>query len=166
MASLAADLDPLRTGADRLDQRLVCIELCAHLVEIGHLEAAAKPNRSGIRRELPEDQANQRALAGTVRADQAYAVSAQYAQRQIAYHITPAELFVDVLEFGDVRLRVPADTSARLRVESFSGTIKSDFGTVKREEFGPGSSLEERLGDGDGELSLESFSGDVTVQRD
>ncbi len=67
---------------------------------------------------------------------------------------------------GDVRVRVPADTSARLRVESFSGTIKSDFGTVKREEFGPGSSLEERLGDGDGELSLESFSGDVTVQRD
>lgn len=76
-----------------------------------------------------------------------------------------ARLHVESMS-GDVRLRVPADTSAKLRAESFSGTLKSDFGTVKREEFGPGSSLGERLGGGDGDISLESFSGDVTIQRD
>lgn len=65
---------------------------------------------------------------------------------------------------GDVRLTLPAATSARLRVESFSGTIRSPVGTVETEEFGPGSHLDARLGAGDGDISLESFSGNVRIE--
>ena len=64
---------------------------------------------------------------------------------------------------GDVDLTVPAATSARLRVESFSGTIRSPVGKVETEEFGPGSHLDARLGAGDGDISLESFSGNVRI---
>lgn len=64
---------------------------------------------------------------------------------------------------GDVDLSVPAATSARLRVESFSGTIRSPVGKVETEEFGPGSHLDARMGAGDGNISLESFSGNVRI---
>lgn len=67
---------------------------------------------------------------------------------------------------GDVRLNLPASLSAKVRAESFSGTLRSDFGTVEKPEFGPGSSLNARAGDGDGEVSVDSFSGDVTIRRE
>lgn len=64
---------------------------------------------------------------------------------------------------GTLALRLPRNTGARLRVESFSGDIESPTGTVQREEHGPGKSLDTRLGDGRGEIELESFSGDVRI---
>ncbi|KFL36582.1 DUF4097 family beta strand repeat-containing protein [Arenimonas donghaensis] len=64
---------------------------------------------------------------------------------------------------GGVQLRLPADTSARLSVETFSGGISSPVGTVKREKYGPGASLEAQLGAGDGELKLVTFSGGVRL---
>jgi DUF4097 and DUF4098 domain-containing protein YvlB len=67
---------------------------------------------------------------------------------------------------GDVRVRLPADTSAKLEAKSFSGTLRSDFGTVDKPEHGPGSDLDARLGSADGDISLETFSGDVTVQHE
>ena len=64
---------------------------------------------------------------------------------------------------GDVDLTLPKATSARLQVESFSGTIRSPVGKVETEEFGPGSHLDARFGSGNGEISLESFSGNVRI---
>jgi hypothetical protein len=64
---------------------------------------------------------------------------------------------------GDVTIRLPRSTSARLEISSFSGSIRSDAGKVIEAEFGPGSSLETTLGAGAGQISLESFSGDVRV---
>ena len=64
---------------------------------------------------------------------------------------------------GDLSLRLPAATSARLQVETFSGDISSPAGKVRREEHGPGQSLDTRLGAGSGSISLESFSGDVQI---
>lgn len=64
---------------------------------------------------------------------------------------------------GDLGLTLPAATSARLRVESFSGSINSPVGRVETEEFGPGSHLDARLGDGNGDISLDSFSGNVRI---
>jgi DUF4097 and DUF4098 domain-containing protein YvlB len=64
---------------------------------------------------------------------------------------------------GDLALTLPVPTSARLRVESFSGSIRSPVGTVQTEKFGPGSHLDARLGGGDGEISLDSFSGDIRI---
>ncbi|TDR48597.1 putative adhesin [Tahibacter aquaticus] len=67
---------------------------------------------------------------------------------------------------GDVRLNLPANLSARIEAESFSGTLRSDFGTVEKPEHGPGSSLKAKAGDGDGDISIDSFSGNVTVRRE
>lgn len=67
---------------------------------------------------------------------------------------------------GDVRLNLPGSLSAKVRAESFSGTLRSDFGTVEKPEHGPGSSLDARAGAGDGEIVVDSFSGDVTIRRE
>lgn len=67
---------------------------------------------------------------------------------------------------GDVRLGLPGSLSATIEAESFSGTLRSDFGTVQKPEHGPGSSLRVKVGDGDGEISLDSFSGDVTIRKE
>lgn len=67
---------------------------------------------------------------------------------------------------GGVRLRLPADTSARLSVETFSGGISSPVGDVKTEKYGPGKTLEARLGSGKGEVRLVTFSGSVRISFD
>ena len=66
---------------------------------------------------------------------------------------------------GDVHLYVPSDVSAHLRATTFSGSIRSDFGTVKDEDHGPGSSLDAKAGEGDGRVNLQTFSGDIEVRR-
>lgn len=65
---------------------------------------------------------------------------------------------------GELSVVLPKSTSAQLRASSFSGSIKSDAGEVEKEEFGPGSSLSTTLGNGDGEVRLESFSGTVRLR--
>jgi len=66
---------------------------------------------------------------------------------------------------GDVQLRLPADTSAKLHASSFSGDLRSDFGTPIEADHGPGSSLDARLGTGNGKIHIETFSGDLRVRR-
>jgi hypothetical protein len=66
---------------------------------------------------------------------------------------------------GNLTLRVPAATSAKLRIESFSGSITSPVGRVITEEYGPGSHLDATLGGGDGEISLEAFSGNARIDN-
>jgi hypothetical protein len=65
---------------------------------------------------------------------------------------------------GEVDLLLPANVSARIEAESFSGSITSAFGEVEEEEHGPGSSLSTTAGKGDAQITLESFSGDVTLR--
>lgn len=65
---------------------------------------------------------------------------------------------------GEVSLTVPASLSARIEAETFSGKIRSDFGNVEDGD-GPGSHLKATAGKGDAEVSLESFSGDLTIRR-
>lgn len=65
---------------------------------------------------------------------------------------------------GDVHLYLPADIAARIHATTFSGSIRSDFGKVKEEEHGPGSSLDAQLGN-DGRVNLQTFSGDIEVRR-
>jgi DUF4097 and DUF4098 domain-containing protein YvlB len=66
---------------------------------------------------------------------------------------------------GDVHLYLPADVSAHLRASTFSGSIRSDFGTVKDEDHGPGSSLDASIGGGDARVNVETFSGDLEIRR-
>ena len=66
---------------------------------------------------------------------------------------------------GDVRTELPADVSARIEAQSFSGRLRSDFGKVEKPQYGPGSNLDARVGDGDAQISVKSFSGNVDILR-
>ncbi|HRQ65765.1 MAG TPA: DUF4097 family beta strand repeat-containing protein [Xanthomonadaceae bacterium] len=66
---------------------------------------------------------------------------------------------------GSVHLTLPADLSARLEASTFSGSIRSDFGEVTRERYGPGQSLHADAGSADGQIKATAFSGTVRIQR-
>lgn len=67
---------------------------------------------------------------------------------------------------GNLTLRVPSNLSAQVRGESFSGELDAPGVQVTRPKHGPGASFEHRYGNGDGEITLESFSGDARLQFD
>jgi len=64
---------------------------------------------------------------------------------------------------GDVRLVVPRSLSARVDASSFSGDLSAPDAKVQKQEYGPGSNLDHRYGNGDGEISLKTFSGDAEL---
>ncbi|TCV95718.1 putative adhesin [Luteibacter rhizovicinus] len=66
---------------------------------------------------------------------------------------------------GDVQVQLPSDTSARLAVSTFSGEIRSDYGSASKGEDGPGKELKATIGDGNGYVHIESFSGDVKIRK-
>jgi DUF4097 and DUF4098 domain-containing protein YvlB len=68
---------------------------------------------------------------------------------------------------GKVEMRVPADLSADFSVETFSGEIRNDFGqsAIKSSEYGPGKELQFTLGSGSARIELNSFSGEVVIQK-
>ena len=67
---------------------------------------------------------------------------------------------------GNIRLFLPKSLSARVSGESFSGSLRAPGAHIERPKYGPGSSFEHRYGSGNGEVNLESFSGDVDLQLD
>ena len=66
---------------------------------------------------------------------------------------------------GDIEIYLPDDQKAEFYAQSFSGDVASDFGTVSRVDRGPGSSLQHREGNNGASIHLNSFSGDVTINR-
>lgn len=66
---------------------------------------------------------------------------------------------------GDVALQIGADASVDLHAETFSGRIRSDFGTVKSEDHGPGRSLDTKIGSGGARVRIETFSGGIAITR-
>jgi DUF4097 and DUF4098 domain-containing protein YvlB len=66
---------------------------------------------------------------------------------------------------GDIGLRLPATLSAHVEAQTFSGNIESDYGKVQHKEHGPGSSLDARVGDGDAQISAQSFSGGIRLRK-
>lgn len=64
---------------------------------------------------------------------------------------------------GDIRLALSGTTSAHYSAESFSGDLAAPNAQVKKERFGPGSSIDTSYGGGSGEIRLETFSGDATL---
>jgi DUF4097 and DUF4098 domain-containing protein YvlB len=65
---------------------------------------------------------------------------------------------------GDIRLRLPRSVSARIIAQSFSGDLHAPGAKIQKEEFGPGSSFDQRYGNGAGEIHLQTFSGDATLE--
>ncbi|WP_243039129.1 DUF4097 family beta strand repeat-containing protein [Dyella sedimenti] len=84
---------------------------------------------------------------------------------QLAGGLAPGGSFsVDSMS-GDVQVQVPSDLSAIIHASTFSGDLRSDFGTVKKPEHGPGSELQATAGSGDGKMNVETFSGDLRIRR-
>lgn len=67
---------------------------------------------------------------------------------------------------GDVRLQLPASLSARVSGETFSGDLSAPGARIERPKYGPGASFEHRYGDGRGQISIETFSGDAELTID
>lgn len=65
---------------------------------------------------------------------------------------------------GDLDLTLPKNLSANVRGNSFSGDLSAPGTQILRPEHGPGSSFEHRYGSGDGDVTIESFSGDATLR--
>ena len=65
---------------------------------------------------------------------------------------------------GDIRVTLPRGLSARVKGSSFSGTLDAPDATIHKERFGPGASFEHSYGAGDGEISIETFSGDAELR--
>lgn len=66
---------------------------------------------------------------------------------------------------GDVTLRLPADSDARVRLHSMSGNVRSEFDSL-RTSMSPGSRVVSgNLGGGSGNVSVNSVSGAVTLLR-
>lgn len=67
---------------------------------------------------------------------------------------------------GDVTILLPASQSGMFKAQSFSGRISTDFGSVNHAKHGPGSHLKYVAGDGDAEVRVESFSGNIKLKHD
>ena len=65
---------------------------------------------------------------------------------------------------GDVQLRLPADQKADFTAQSYSGTIRTDFGEAVSVSKGPGSSLNYSDSGSTARIRLETFSGDISIR--
>ena len=66
---------------------------------------------------------------------------------------------------GDVRLMLPSALGALISVETFSGTIDSDFPITLQPGQRHGKQFEFRVGDGGARIDASSFSGGIYIQR-
>jgi DUF4097 and DUF4098 domain-containing protein YvlB len=70
---------------------------------------------------------------------------------------------------GDLRLRVPSNAGASVRVETFSGSVESDFPmTMQPGDHGMNGRpkrLEFTFNGGGARLTAETFSGDITIEK-
>lgn len=67
---------------------------------------------------------------------------------------------------GDVDLYLPRGLSANVRGETFSGNLRAPDADIQRPRHGPGASFEHRYGNGDGDVSIETFSGNAALYLD
>lgn len=68
---------------------------------------------------------------------------------------------------GGVELRLPASASARFSVVTYSGRIDNELGPPARRtgRYTPGKELDFTMGGGDARVTIESFSGSVSLRR-
>ena len=65
---------------------------------------------------------------------------------------------------GNLLLVMPKDLSAQVTGNSFSGDLKAPGANIIRPKHGPGASFSNRYGNGDGQVSIETFSGDAALR--
>jgi DUF4097 and DUF4098 domain-containing protein YvlB len=80
----------------------------------------------------------------------------------------PAGTYEFKTHSGSLRLSLPADVGAQVRIETFSGNVDSDFPvTLQPSTQGKGSTgkIEFKIGDGRARIVAESFSGSIKIER-
>jgi len=100
----------------------------------------------------------------------AKSVSAETVSGSVSYDGTfdPAGNYVFKSHSGRITLAMPADAGATVGLETFSGNVDSDFpvtlesGSSRR---GHESKFEFRIGNGRSRVVIETFSGDIRIQR-
>ena len=66
---------------------------------------------------------------------------------------------------GDVTLRLPADSDARVRLHSTSGNVRSEFDSLRTSISPASHTVSGNVGGGSGRVSVNSVSGAVTLLR-
>ncbi len=68
---------------------------------------------------------------------------------------------------GDITLVVPEDVSAEFEVSTFNGSIHNEFGQKahRTSKYAPGRELEFSTGDGEADVELNSFNGNVSIKK-
>lgn len=68
---------------------------------------------------------------------------------------------------GNLTLTVPGDISADFEIETFTGEIDNTFGqkSHRTDKYTPGRELEFTVGNGDARVRINTFSGDVVIQK-
>ncbi len=79
--------------------------------------------------------------------------------------IDPAGRYEFESHSGSIRLAVPENTGAMLRVETFSGHVESDFPVTLQPNRGSQNRFEFQIGNGRARISAESFSGSINIIR-
>jgi DUF4097 and DUF4098 domain-containing protein YvlB len=144
--SVSGDLTLQLSAADQVDLESVSGDIELRGSVVGRIKAEAVSGDLDLQLQGQLKDARISVVSGDVLLDAALASSGRAVVNSLS---------------GDVVVTLPRTVSAALRIETFSGRIESEVGKVEKEEYGPGAKLSHRLGDGDGELRLESFSGNV-----
>jgi len=97
----AADLDEVGAFGDGIEHRGFFVETVAELIVVGNGKLTSQTNRPAVGRELAENHAQQRGLAGTVGTDESDFVAAQDTRGEVVYDYGLAESLADLSELGD-----------------------------------------------------------------
>lgn len=62
---------------------------------------------------------------------------------------------------GEIRLELPSDLSARITADTYSGEVRSNFGSATKD----GRRLDATAGQGDADIEVETFSGEIEIRR-
>lgn len=133
---------------------------------IGRVEAESVSGAIEIHESGPEVEASTTSGRIEIEGDHFDYVSCGSVSGRVRFRGTPAT--DSDLEFesfsGPVTLYLPKNLNADVEVETFSGSIQSDFqGRVRRERYGPGASLSETFGDGSADIAVSTFSGSIRL---
>jgi DUF4097 and DUF4098 domain-containing protein YvlB len=66
---------------------------------------------------------------------------------------------------GDVILLLPGDQQADFSAQTYSGDIRTDFGSVASDQDNHGRSFSHRIGNNGASIRIESFSGDARLKK-
>src|SRR2546423_1046090 len=155
-------------------RRQVAIESVSGSVRVSQLSGELRvQNVSGnVRAENVSGRVEASAISGTIRLIglRANDVRAQTASGDIVYagRVATGGTYDFESHSGSIRLTVPRSSGAQFRLETFSGSVQSDFAaaTPPAEQGRKGGRVEFTIGDGRARVTARTFNGRIVVKSD